>query len=88
MQAASWEPGEVVVWREAWRGRVYFGWPVRVVQDSAEQLAVYVAEGTKYAFTPGAWPFGAEHPWAGRDGWEWEPDPSWPVPELPDDWNA
>lgn len=23
-----------------------------------------------------------------RDGWEdWRPDPSWPVPSLPDDWN-
>lgn len=22
------------------------------------------------------------------DGWEsWQPDPSWPIPELPDGWN-
>ena len=23
------------------------------------------------------------------DGWEaWEPDPAWPLPQLPDDWDA
>jgi hypothetical protein len=69
MTRASWEPGDVVVWRETWRGRVHFGWPVRVVEDSPRQLAVYVAEGTKYAFPRGAWPFDEKHPWDGRDGW-------------------
>jgi hypothetical protein len=64
-----WEPGEVVVWREAWRGRVYFGWPVLVVEDSAEQLVVYVAEGTRYGFPPGAWPFAEKHPWEAHDEW-------------------
>jgi hypothetical protein len=69
MASDLWEPGEVVVWREAWRGRVYFGWPVRVVEDTPEQLAVYVAEGTKWALPPGTWPFDDEHPWAGRSAW-------------------
>jgi hypothetical protein len=69
MTQASWQPGDVVVWRETWRGRTYFAWPVRVVEDSPEQVAVYVAEGTRYTFPPGTWPFAPEHPWAGRAGW-------------------
>jgi hypothetical protein len=69
MPADHWEPGEVVVWRETWHGRTYFGWPVRVVEDGPEQTVVYIAEGTSFTFPPGAWPFGPEHPWAGRDGW-------------------
>jgi hypothetical protein len=64
-----WEPGEVVVWREAWRGRTYLGAPVRVVEDGEQGLAYYVGEGTRFAFPPGGWPFGDEHPWARKDGW-------------------
>jgi hypothetical protein len=64
-----WEPGEIVVWRETWRGRTYFVWPVRVVEDSERAIAVYVAEGTPYAFPPGGWPIEGEHPWADRDRW-------------------
>ncbi|MCI0635525.1 MAG: DUF402 domain-containing protein [Actinobacteria bacterium] len=69
MPSRYWKPGEVVVWRETWRGRTYFAWPVRVVEDSPQQIAVYIAEGTGYTFPPGAWPFGPEHPWVGRSGW-------------------
>lgn len=64
-----WNPGDVVAWREAWRGREYISVPVRVVEDTPELLAVYVCEGTRYAF-PEAWPFGDRHPWAERGGFE------------------
>jgi hypothetical protein len=56
-----WKPGEVVTWREAWRGQEYIAIPVRVVEDSDEVLAIYVAEGTRFSF-PNPWPFAAEHP--------------------------
>ena len=34
-----WEQGDVVVWREAWRGRTYIGAPVRIVEDGERDLA-------------------------------------------------
>ena len=64
-----WELGEVVVWRETWRGHTYFVWPVRVVRDDERELAVYVGEGTPFHFPEGAWPFDGEHPWLARDRW-------------------
>jgi hypothetical protein len=69
MPSGFWEPNSVVVWQEAWRGQVYFAWPVRVVEDDERHLVVYVAEGTRYTLPPGSWPFGEAHPWAGREGW-------------------
>ena len=62
--AVRWQPGDVVVWRETWRGQTYFAWPVRVVADGPDEIAVYVAPGG------------------------WTPDPSWPVPEIPNGWEA
>ena len=64
-----WQPGDVVVWREAWRGRLYCASPVRVLEDSDESIVVFLAEGTRFVFPPGGWPFGEAHPWAGRGGW-------------------
>jgi len=64
-----WEPGEEVVWRETWHGRTYAAFPVRVVVDDEEKTAVYVAEGTRFAFPRGSWPFEGEHPWKGRGTW-------------------
>lgn len=64
-----WEPGEIVVWRERWRGRHYFSAPVRVVEDSLAQLVFHLADGTRYSFPPASWPFAAEHPWAARGEW-------------------
>ena len=43
--------------------------PVRVVEDSGRQIAVYLAEGTRFVFPPGGWPFEGPHPWAGRGAW-------------------
>ncbi|HJR95173.1 MAG TPA: DUF402 domain-containing protein [Gaiellaceae bacterium] len=67
----SWQPGEVVAWREEWRGQEYIAVPVRVVEDAGEVLAVYVAQGTSLSF-PEPWPFGAEHPWAEVGAWRGE----------------
>jgi uncharacterized protein DUF402 len=63
-----WTPGETVLWRELWRGREYVSLPVRVVEDGPERVAVYLAEGTPFAFVPGAWPWG-EHPWEAIGSW-------------------
>lgn len=66
MPADFWEPGSVVAWREAWRGREYIRIPVRVVEDAPQGLVFYVCDGTPYAFPAGGWPFGDAHPWAGN----------------------
>jgi Protein of unknown function (DUF402) len=63
MADSTWEPGEVVVWREVWRGDAWGAFPVRVVEDSEDATLVYVAEGTRFSL-PG-WPWGP-HPWEGR----------------------
>lgn len=50
---------------------------------SAEEAADIRAEGERVARMIEAW----EPPFS--DGWEhWQPDPSWPTPELPEDWAA
>ena len=64
-----WIPGDVVLWRESWRGRTYFTVPVRVVEDTEQQFVYYLAEGTRFSFPRGAWPFGELHPWAYKDAW-------------------
>jgi hypothetical protein len=69
MGADFWERGDVVIWRDGWRARTYFAGPLRVVEDSVQQLALYLAEGTRFTFPPGSWPFGDAHPWAEKDGW-------------------
>ena len=68
----SWAAGAIVAWREAWRGQEYFAIPVRVVEDREDLLAVYVAEGTRYSFPPGGWPFAEQHPWAEQGEWRGE----------------
>lgn len=61
-----WRPGDVILWREVWRGRPWFVWPVRVVEDRDDLLALYVPEGTPFGFPAGSWPWEGGHPWSGR----------------------
>jgi hypothetical protein len=63
VEAGFWEPGDVVVWREIWRGESWGSYPVRVVEDGEAATVVYTAPGTRFSF-PG-WPYGP-HPWEGR----------------------
>lgn len=60
-------PGEPVVRREVWRGRVIGGWAGLVVRDDEELLALYMPEGSPLAFTRDF--FGAPHPWSGKERW-------------------
>lgn len=61
--------GETILRREVWRGHAYMHMPVRVVEDSGETLAVYLAPGTPFTFVDGNWPWDGTHPWLGR---RWE----------------
>ena len=116
-----WSPGDQVLLREIWNGRVWTARPMTVVRDSPALLALYIAPGTRWKkpITPqgewarmaiGDWRL-ADDVWTGQgslrlttpgdghsvllfwgesgDGWErWTPDPSWPVPELPAEWDV
>ena len=66
MSSLRWQPGDVIVRREVWRGHPWAALPVRVVADRADLLALYVQEGAPFGF---AEPPVGRHPWAGREGW-------------------
>ncbi len=43
---SSWKPGDAIVLREVWRGKVLSIVPVRVVQDASDLVALYLAPRT------------------------------------------
>lgn len=63
----GWEPGDVIVHREVWRGTPWQASPVVVVDDAPDLLATYIPEQAPFAFPPSA--DGRPHPWAGRGRW-------------------
>jgi hypothetical protein len=81
MLSSRWRPGEVVVRRELIgldidgsprpEARVWFGYPVHVVRDSANELVSYVGTGAEFGFVDGHWPTATgAHPWRGQRCWE------------------
>lgn len=64
--------GDRVVRREVWRGRVWTGLPMYVVEDSADLLALYLPSGAPIGFAPGRWPIATDrHPWDVGDRPTW-----------------
>jgi hypothetical protein len=61
-------PGEQILRREVWRGEPKVGWGGLVVEDTPELLALYMPEGSPFAFAPDF--FGEPHPWSRKDRWE------------------
>src|SRR5437899_3324658 len=93
-QRHFWAPGEQVLWRYRGNGtdEVHICRPVTVVRDDPELLAVWMAPGTLAAGVrqAGRRAVGVIRAWGPpfRDRWEdWRPDPDWPVPALPADWD-
>jgi len=62
-----WQPGDAIVRREIWRGRPTGAWGGYVLEDTDEQIVLYLPEGAPLAFTQDF--FGAPHPWSRRDRW-------------------
>jgi hypothetical protein len=60
-------PGEGIVRREVWHDEPKVGWGGVVVEDAPELLALYMPEGSPFAFADDF--FGAPHPWSHRDRW-------------------
>ncbi len=51
--------------------KVWFGYPVHVVADSADELVCYVGTGAEFGFVDGQWPTATgAHPWRGQRCWE------------------
>jgi hypothetical protein len=69
MTQRSWEPGDVVVWREGRGGNPFIGSPVRVIEDDERALVFYLAEGTRFGFRQENWPWSDRHPWAEPGFW-------------------
>jgi hypothetical protein len=63
-----WQPGDIVLRRDVWRTQPMVGWGGIVVADSPELLALYMPEGSPFAFAPDF--FGEPHPWSHKDRWE------------------
>ena len=42
------QPGDQIVLREVWRGKVWTGRPVTIVQDGSDLLALYMAAGARW----------------------------------------
>jgi len=63
---AIFDVDDVIARREVLHGRPWLIAPVRVVDDTGEVLAVYLAEGTPLIFPEH--PFGP-HPWSGHERW-------------------
>lgn len=70
MNDAHWDVGEPVVRREILKGHPWAAFPTRVVQDTDDLLAVYLAPGSELGYAD--WPFDRwVHPWrtAGHRVW-------------------
>lgn len=67
MTAVHWRPGDAIVRREVWHGRPIGAWGGYVVQDTDEEIVLFMPEGAPLAFTKDF--FGAPHPWSWRDRW-------------------
>lgn len=70
MLSTRWDIGETVVRREVLHGHLWIGFSTYVVEDTEDLLAVYLAEGSAFAFPE--WPFEQwHHPWhaAGHSAW-------------------
>ena len=43
-----WPPGSHIVFRQVWFNKIWAAFPVTIVEDSADRIAVYIAPGTDF----------------------------------------
>lgn len=66
----TWQPGEHIVRREVWKGRVWAAMDVIVVRDEPDLLAVFTPTGAPMGYAAGDWPTaGGLHPWHDKPRW-------------------
>jgi hypothetical protein len=59
-----WRPGDPIVRREVWRGRVVEAWAGLIARDDDDLLALWMPSDSPLAFADY---LGGPHPWIGRD---------------------
>jgi predicted RNA-binding protein associated with RNAse of E/G family len=52
-QPRYWSPGDQIVYREVWRGKVWTARPVTVVQDAPDLVVLYLCSGTRWKLPAG-----------------------------------
>ncbi len=52
-QPHYWSPGDHIVYREVWRGRVWTARPVTVVRDAPDLVVLYLCSGTRWKLPEG-----------------------------------
>ena len=62
-----WQPGDVIVRREVWRGKPYGAWAGHVVSDENDLLVLSMPSGSPLEFEHDF--FGAPHPWGLQRRW-------------------
>jgi hypothetical protein len=63
-----WRRGDVIVYRDVWRGRPWSAVTNVVIDDTPDLFVSYIPEEAPLAFPPSA--DGRSHPWASRRAWE------------------
>ena len=53
-QPLYWSPGDQIVYREVWRGKVWTVRPVTVVQDTPDLVVLYLCSGTRWKIPGGS----------------------------------
>ena len=53
-QLRYWSPGDQIVYREVWRGKVWTARPVTVVQDTPDLVVLYLCSGTRWKLPGGS----------------------------------
>ena len=67
----TWAPGDVIVTRQVWRGRVVAGFPALIIEATDDHVITYLPTGAELGFVDGAYPGPTgQHPWHGRAGWD------------------
>jgi predicted RNA-binding protein associated with RNAse of E/G family len=72
---ARWSPGDAVVLREVWRGRIWTGRPVTVVADEHDALMFFVPVGAR-GFVPHSLEGAPLHAFVDVEGDAWEVRPT------------
>jgi hypothetical protein len=66
----GWQPGEHVVRREVWNGRVWTASDAIVVRDEPEHLVIFTPTGAPMRYPEGDWPtVDGRHPWHDKPSW-------------------
>ena len=46
MTGTRWQPGDQIFKRSVWGGKIAAAWPMKFIEDSLDQLVLYLASGS------------------------------------------